>query len=123
MLDYTTIFLNRGAAEDKIESFSAKFGSDVPPENVIELVYQLHEISKSESIPLDQIPDYIKQKLEMTQKNDDQLKTEYLIQKIKSYVGRCLAMLQHYCDADPEVNSLAVASTVYVTVNLSPLNV
>ena len=61
--------------------------------------------------------------ISMHKKIDDQLKTEYLIQKIKSYVGRCIATLQHYCDVDPEVSSLAVASTVYVTVNLSPLNV
>src|ERR687886_17597 len=47
-------FRASGAAEDKIESFIAKFGSDVPPENVIELVCQLYGMSKKESIPLDQ---------------------------------------------------------------------
>src|SRR5918911_3697492 len=68
-------FVKSGAAEDKIESFIAKVSSgDVPPERVIELVYQLHEISQKESIPLDQIPDYIKQKLEEKQKIDEQIK-------------------------------------------------
>jgi hypothetical protein len=45
-----------------------------PPEQVIELVYQLHEISKEESIPLDQITNYIKQKLEAKEKIDEEVK-------------------------------------------------
>ena len=49
-------FVKSGAAENKIESFIKKVSSgDVSPERVIELVYQLHEISKKESIPLDQL--------------------------------------------------------------------
>jgi hypothetical protein len=68
-------FLKSGAGEDKIESFIAKVSSgDVPPENVIELVYQLHETSKKDSIPLDQLPEYIKQKLQEKQAFDEQVK-------------------------------------------------
>jgi vacuolar-type H+-ATPase subunit I/STV1 len=68
-------FVKSGAAENKIESFIKKVSSgDVSPERVIELVYQLHEISKKESIPLDQLPVYIKQKLEEKQKIDEQIK-------------------------------------------------
>jgi hypothetical protein len=49
-------FIKSGAAEDRIESFIANVGTgDVSPERVIELVNQLHDISKSESIPLDQV--------------------------------------------------------------------
>src|SRR5919202_2637973 len=73
-------FLKSGAAEDKIESFIAKVSSgDVSPENVIELVYQLQELSHKESIPLDQIPDYIKQKLEEKQKIDEEIKQAHTI--------------------------------------------
>src|SRR5919199_3095669 len=67
-------FRASGAAEDKIESFIAKSGSDVSPENVIELVCQLYGMSKKESIPLDQVPEYIKQKLEEKQKIDEEIK-------------------------------------------------
>jgi hypothetical protein len=68
-------FLKSGAAEDKIESFITKVSSnDLPPEKVIELVYQLHEISKSESVPLDEVSGYIKGKLEDKQKIDKQIK-------------------------------------------------
>jgi hypothetical protein len=68
-------FLKSGAAEDKIESFITKVSSnDIPPERVIELVYQLYEISKAESIPLDQISNHIKQKLEQKKKIDEQIK-------------------------------------------------
>ncbi len=37
-------------------------------------MYQLHEISKQESIPLDQVPEYVKQKLEAKQKIDEDVK-------------------------------------------------
>jgi hypothetical protein len=68
-------FVKSGAAEDKIESFITSVGTgDVSPEKVIEFVYQLHEISKSQSIPLDQVPNYIKQKLEEKQKIDEEIK-------------------------------------------------
>jgi uncharacterized protein (UPF0335 family) len=64
-------FIKSGAAEDKIESFITRASSnDVLL--VFELVYQLHEISKEESIPLDHVSNYIKEKLEEKQKiNDD----------------------------------------------------
>jgi len=68
-------FRNSGAAENKIESFIKKVSSaDVSPEKVIELVYQLYEISNTESIPLDQVPNYIEKKLEEKKKIDEQIK-------------------------------------------------
>jgi hypothetical protein len=68
-------FMKLGAKENEIESFIANVSSsDVSLEKVIELVYQLHEISQSESIPLDQVPNYIKQKLEEKQKIDEAIK-------------------------------------------------
>jgi hypothetical protein len=64
-------FIKSGAAEDKIESFITKVSSDdVSPERVIGLVYELHELSKSESIPLDQVSGHINKKLEEKQKID-----------------------------------------------------
>jgi hypothetical protein len=45
--------------------------SNLPPERAIELVNQLFNISKSESIPLDQVLGYIKEKLEEKQKIDE----------------------------------------------------
>jgi hypothetical protein len=68
-------FIKSGAAEHKIESFISKVSSsDVPPEKIIELVYQIYEISRKESIPLDNLPDYINQKLEEKQKIDGEIK-------------------------------------------------
>ena len=68
-------FMKSGAKENEIESFIANVSSsDVSLEKVIELVYQLHEISQSESTPLDQVPNYIKQKLEEKQKIDEAIK-------------------------------------------------
>jgi uncharacterized protein YpiB (UPF0302 family) len=68
-------FRKTGIAEDKIESFISDVSSnELPAERAIELVYQLHEMSKKGSIPLDQISDYIKQKLEEKQKIDQDIK-------------------------------------------------
>jgi transposase len=68
-------FVKSGASENAIESFITKVSSsDVSPEQVIELVYQLHEISEKESIPLDQVSEYIKQKIQEKQKIDEYTK-------------------------------------------------
>ncbi len=68
-------FRSSGASEDQIESFIANVSSsDVSPEKVIALVNQLYDISKKESIPLEQVTDYIKEKLEQKQKIDEQIK-------------------------------------------------
>src|SRR5215212_4406416 len=68
-------FIKSGAAENKIESFIANVSSgDIAPERAIEIVYQLHEISKSESIPLDHVSGYIKGKLEEKQRIDQEIK-------------------------------------------------
>jgi hypothetical protein len=76
---------NLGAAEDKIESFIANVSSgDVSPEKVIQYVNQLFDVSKEESIPLDQVSSYIKQKLEQKKKIDEQIKEADASLKIKN---------------------------------------
>jgi hypothetical protein len=64
-----------GAAEDKIESFIANVSTyDVSPEKAVEYVNQVFAVSSEQSIPLDQVPNYIKQKLEEKKKIDNQIK-------------------------------------------------
>ena len=66
-----------GAAEKDIESFIANVsstGDDIPPENIIQCVNQLFNISKSELIPLDQIPSYMERNLEEKRKIDEEIK-------------------------------------------------
>ncbi|MFL6377281.1 MAG: hypothetical protein ACJ72R_07455, partial [Nitrososphaeraceae archaeon] len=61
---YNYFIKNSGAAEEKIESFiDMVHSTDISPEKVIELVNQFSNISKSESIPLDQVSGYINKKL------------------------------------------------------------
>jgi uncharacterized protein (UPF0335 family) len=68
-------YIKSGASEEKVESFITNISTgDVPPDKVIELVYQLYEISKMESIPLDQLPSYIERKIEEKKKIDDEIK-------------------------------------------------
>jgi hypothetical protein len=68
-------FIKSGAAEEQIEKFVTNVHlSDIPPEKVIELVNQLFDISKAESIPLDQVSGYIKEKLQEKQNIDEEIK-------------------------------------------------
>jgi hypothetical protein len=61
-------------AEDKIESVIDNINSsNLPPEKVVEYVNQLFNISNTESIPLDQVPNYIEKKLEEKKKIDEEI--------------------------------------------------
>jgi hypothetical protein len=65
-------FRKSGAAEEEVESFIAKVSSsDLHPEKCIELVNQLYEISREESVSPDQLPGYIKEKVEEKQRIDE----------------------------------------------------
>jgi len=74
------IIKKSGANEDQIESFISNCtisgaGVEVlPPEKIVDLVNQLFNISKSESITLEQVPEYIQQKLQQKQKLEEQIK-------------------------------------------------
>src|SRR5919199_2961883 len=51
-------FRGSGAKESEIESFITTINSGyITPGKAIELINQIYDISKSESIPLDQVPD------------------------------------------------------------------
>ena len=78
-------FVKSGAAENKIESFIGNASSS-SPEKVIELVHQLHEMSKSESIPLDEIPGYIKEKLQEKEKIDQDIEEADAILQNKNVI-------------------------------------
>jgi hypothetical protein len=68
-------FRSSGAKENEIESFITNINSGyIPPGKSIELINQIYEISKSELVPPDQIPNYVRQKLEEKQTLDEQVK-------------------------------------------------
>jgi chromosome segregation ATPase len=68
-------FVRSGAAEEKIESFIDNINSsNLLPEKAVEYVNQLYNISNTESIPLDQVSSYIKEKLQEKQKIEEQIK-------------------------------------------------
>jgi hypothetical protein len=67
-------FRSSGAAEKDVESFITNINSGyIPPGKAIELVNQIYNISKSESIPPDQLPNYVRQKLEEKQKIEEEI--------------------------------------------------
>jgi len=56
-----------GAAEEEVESFITNVNSGyIPLGKAIELVNQIYDISKSRSVPLDQLPNYVREKLLLT---------------------------------------------------------
>ena len=67
-------FQGSGAKESEIESFITNINSGyIPPGKAIELLNQIYHISKSELVPPDQLPNYVKQKLEEKQKIDEEI--------------------------------------------------
>jgi hypothetical protein len=68
-----------GANEDQIESFiinctiNSVSVEALSSEKIVDLVNQLFNISKSESIALEQVPDYIQQKLQQKQKLEEEI--------------------------------------------------
>ena len=68
-------FRGSGANENEVESFITNINSGyIPPGKAIELINQIYDLSKSESIPPDQLPDYIMEKIKEKQKIDVQVK-------------------------------------------------
>jgi hypothetical protein len=68
-------FRNSGAKENEVESFIINVNSGyLPPGKSIELINQIYNISKSESVPPDQLPNYVRQKLEEKQRIDKHIK-------------------------------------------------
>jgi len=65
---------NSGSKENEIESFITNINSGyIPPGKAIELINQIYEISKSESVPPDLLPNYIKEKYEEKKNIDDEI--------------------------------------------------
>ena len=63
-----------GAAEKEIETFVTNVNSGhIPLCKAIELVNQIYDISKAESVSRDQLPDYVRQKQEEKQKIDEEI--------------------------------------------------
>ena len=68
-------FIKSGANENEIESFITNVNSGyIPPGKAIELVNQIYEITSAESVPADQLPEYIKEKLDEKQRIDEGIK-------------------------------------------------
>jgi uncharacterized protein (UPF0335 family) len=68
-------FIKSGASENEIETFITNVHlSNIPSEKVIEYLNQLYEVSKEESIPLDQVSVHIMEKLEEKKKIESELR-------------------------------------------------
>ena len=68
-------FRESGANQDEIESFIAKVHSGgIPQDKLVEYVNQLYGISMQQSIALEHVPGYVKDKLEEKQKIDQEIK-------------------------------------------------
>ena len=63
-----------GANQDQIESFIANLANSPEPEKLIDVANQVAHLSRSESIPLEELEDHIKQKEEEKQRLEEEIK-------------------------------------------------
>jgi len=84
-------FRGSGAKENEIESFITNINSGyITPGKAIELVNQIHDISKSESVSPDQLPGYIKQKLEEKKQIDEEIRQADTILQTKNVKSKTI---------------------------------
>ena len=65
---------NIGTNEDKIESFIVNLANSSEPEKLIDAANQVAELSKSESIPLEDLENHVKQKEEEKQRLEEEIR-------------------------------------------------
>ena len=63
-----------GANQDQIELFIANLANSSEPEKLIDVANQVAQLSRSESIPLEELEGHIKQKEEEKQRLEDEIK-------------------------------------------------
>jgi hypothetical protein len=68
-----------GANQDQIESFIANLPNSPEAGKLIEVANQIAHLSRSESIPLDELAGYVKQKQEEKQTLEEEIKQERAI--------------------------------------------
>jgi hypothetical protein len=101
------IIKKSGANEDQIESFISNCtisGAGIEalsPEKIVDLTNQLFNISKSESIALEKVPDYIQQKIQHKEKLDEQIKEAETILQNKNVA---IETIEEYILLNEELN-------------------
>jgi hypothetical protein len=84
-------FRGSGAKENEIESFITNVNSGyIPPRKAIELINQIYEISKSELVPPNQLPNYVRQKLEEKQKIEEQIQEVGAVLQTKNVKAKAI---------------------------------
>ena len=63
-----------GANQDQIESFIANLANSPEPEKLIDVANQVAQLSRSESIPLEELEGHVKQKEEEKQRLEEEIK-------------------------------------------------
>ena len=63
-----------GANQDQIESFIANLANSPEPEKLIDVANQVAQLSRSESIPLEELEGHVKQKQEEKQRLEEEIK-------------------------------------------------
>ena len=62
-----------GTNEDKIESFLVNLANSPEPERLIDVANQVADLSRSESIPLEELEGHVKQKEEEKQRLEEEI--------------------------------------------------
>jgi hypothetical protein len=107
-----------GANQDQIESFIANLANSSEPEKLIDVANQVAHVSRSESIPLQKIQIYVKQKEDEKQRLEEEIKrrcailesTNVEIQTINEY-KQLKAELNKYHLSTDDPDKLATVLT------------
>jgi hypothetical protein len=85
-----------GANQDQIESFIANLANSPEPEKLIDVANQVAQLSRSESIPLEELEGHVKQKEEEKQMPEDETKERRaILESTKYWIGPALSLRHH----------------------------
>ena len=97
-----------GANQDQIESFIANLANSPEPEKLIDVANQVAHLSRSESIPLEELEDHVKQKEEEKQRLEEEIKqrrailesTNVDVQTINEYKQLKAELSKHHLSSE-----------------------
>jgi hypothetical protein len=109
-----------GANQDQIESFIANLANSPEPEKLIDVANQVAELSKSESIPLQDLENHVKQKEEEKQRLEEEIEhsrailesTNVDVQTISEYTHLKEELSKHRLSTEDPTRLLSILQTI-----------
>jgi hypothetical protein len=109
-----------GADQDQIDSFLANLANSPDPGKLIDVANQVAELSRSESIPLEDLEIHVKQKEEERQRLEEEIKhsrailesTNVDVQTISEYTHLKDELSKHRLSTEDQTRLLSILQTI-----------